>query len=92
MSCPRCGWSFPWYRSRRWKPDFSHALGLAVGKRCPRCDRPTTRRRSPLWLKPLRVVSLHRCSYRTCDGCGWRGAAFHGRGHEQARRRREGSA
>lgn len=75
LNCPRCGFSFPYWRSRRWVPRLDPP-GMAVGRRCPRCDRETVRHHAPLWLRPLRLLLSGRCSYRTC-ACGWHGAAFH---------------
>ena len=80
LRCPRCGWAFPYFRSRRWKPRLPNPLrAFAFGKHCPRCGRRSSRRTSPSWFRPLRVLTLHRCSYRSCDACGWQGGAFHGR-------------
>ena len=76
LRCPRCGYALPYWRSRRWRLRLGPP-GVAFGRRCPRCGRETARNRSPLWLKPLRLLLGQRCSYREC-GCGWRGAAFHG--------------
>jgi hypothetical protein len=76
--CPRCGFAAPYWRSRRWRIRLNLA-GAARGKECPRCGRPTTRRPSPAWVKPIRLATMHRCSYRTCEGCGWHGVAFHAR-------------
>jgi hypothetical protein len=50
---------------------------MAVSRACPCCDQETTRRRTPLWLKPLRIALGSRCSYRRCRLCGWQGLAFH---------------
>jgi hypothetical protein len=86
LACPRCGWLLPYYRSRHWKPRMPLARP-AVGKSCPRCRERTTRQHTPLWLLPVRLLTLHRCSYRSCTVCGWRGAAFHGRSHGKRRRR-----
>ena len=58
--------------------------GLAVGKQCPRCGRPTSRERTPLLLKPLRMVLGERCSWRHCT-CGWSGTAFHTPAHRRRR-------
>jgi hypothetical protein len=86
LTCPRCGFALPYWRSRHWRIDFDPA-GATAGKDCPRCGQLTTRRRSPLWVRPIRFVSRHRCSYRTCDGCGWHGIAFHRRSRDTAERR-----
>ncbi|HYJ79065.1 MAG TPA: hypothetical protein VEW03_05675 [Longimicrobiaceae bacterium] len=86
LACPRCGWRLPYYRSRHWKPRM--ALNRpAMGKSCPRCGERTSRQHTPLWLRPVRLLTLHRCSYRGCPACGWRGAAFHARSHGKRRRR-----
>ena len=85
LRCPRCGWSFPYYRSRRWKPRLARPLLFIAGKDCPRCGRRTVRQRSPLWFRPVRTVAMHRCSYRRCKACGWEGAAFHERTPDPAR-------
>lgn len=78
--CPRCGWALPYFRSRRWKPRLSETLSsFTVGKDCPRCGRRTKRQATPPGVRPLRLLSLRRCSYRSCAACGWRGTAFHGR-------------
>lgn len=77
-SCQRCGLVLAWLRSREWVPDV-HVPRLALGRACPACARGTRRRRSPVWLKPWRTLSLERCSWRQCDTCGWEGAAIHGR-------------
>ena len=80
IRCPRCGWGFPYYRSRRWKPRISTSFPpVTVGKECPHCGRRTHRDPTPFWLRLLRPLALHRCSYRSCQACGWRGTALHGR-------------
>ena len=86
LRCPRCHWRFPYLRSRRWRPQVSLAAPT-VGKACPRCLHRTTRQRSPLSVKVLRLLTLHRCSYRACVACGWSGTAFHRRGTGSHRRR-----
>ncbi|HEX8906974.1 MAG TPA: hypothetical protein VF771_19135 [Longimicrobiaceae bacterium] len=78
LRCPRCGFALPYWRPRRRKARTS-SVGTVAGKDCPRCGVYTTRQRSPGWLRPLRVLTFHRCSYRTCQACGWHGVAFHAR-------------
>ncbi|HYH80130.1 MAG TPA: hypothetical protein VEX86_10035 [Longimicrobium sp.] len=75
LNCPRCGYSLPYWRSRRWRVRYEGG-GVTVGKKCPWCGRTTRRQRTPLLLKPMRSLSGQRCSYRTCN-CGWSGIAFH---------------
>lgn len=75
VNCPRCGYTLPYWRSRRWGIKLP-SLGLVVGRQCPRCGRESTRQRTPLLLKPLRLLGGDRCSYRKCT-CGWAGLAFH---------------
>lgn len=77
-SCARCGWALPYWRSRRWRVRLDVG-GAALGKHCPRCARQTTRRASPWGVRMVRFLTLRRCSYRTCDACGWHGVAFHAR-------------
>jgi len=86
LSCPRCGFALPYWRSRKWRMEYRGG-GVAVGKHCPRCGRETSRKRSPLLLKPLRAALGERCSYRHCT-CGWSGLAF----HAPAPRRRRSSS
>ena len=81
LRCPRCNWSFPYFRSKRSRRGRSWsglAAPMAFGKACPRCARGTSRRHTPLWLKPLRaLLGEDRCSYRRCERCHWSGAALH---------------
>ena len=88
LSCPRCGYALPYWRSKRWRMHVDPA-GVTSGKDCPRCGAPTKRRPSPAWVKPIRALSMHHCSYRTCDGCGWHGVSFHAR---SSHRRQESAA
>jgi hypothetical protein len=76
LSCPRCAYAFPYWRSRRWRPRWN-LPAMATGRVCPVCERSTTRRPSPLWARPLRLLLGARCSYRHCTVCGWRGLALH---------------
>ena len=82
--CPRCHLSWPYFRSRRWRRRAA-ASPLSVGKGCPRCGRRTSRRRTPAWLKPFRALLGDRVSWRRCEGCTWRGPAFHGTGARPVR-------
>ncbi|HEX5724108.1 MAG TPA: hypothetical protein VFX98_01510 [Longimicrobiaceae bacterium] len=77
LRCPRCNWSWPYYRSRRWRRGGLGVPGIRFGKRCRHCGERTSRQRTPLWLKPLRTLTGQRCSLRRCLGCHWRGIAFH---------------
>lgn len=81
LRCPRCGWKYPYFRSRRWRwrAIFLPKAPLAFGKDCPCCGRRTTRRHTPAWLKPLKLFLGEFCTYRRCERCLWKGASFHGR-------------
>lgn len=87
LSCPRCGFTLPYWRSRKWRVQYRGA-GIALGKACPRCGRGTTRERTPLLLKPLRTLLGARSSYRHCT-CGWSGVAFHAPTPRRRRSHRE---
>ena len=78
LACPRCGFALPYWRSRHWRPHFAPG-GATLGKDCPRCGSRTARQPSPLWARPIRLLTLHRCSYRACSRCTWHGVAFHAR-------------
>jgi hypothetical protein len=85
LSCSRCGYALPYWRSRRWRVEVGLPR-LTVGKRCPLCKTTTHRQRTPLWARPLRTLTLHHCSQRSCPRCGWRGFAFHRRSQRQKQR------
>jgi hypothetical protein len=76
-ACARCGRPWPYFTSGGASTEVGFALPLARGKHCPRCGRLTSRRPTPLLLKPLRWVAGDRSSYRRCTTCRWGGMAFH---------------
>jgi hypothetical protein len=87
LACPRCGFAFPYWRSRKWRMRLLSG-GVTAGRRCPWCHAETTRRPAPFWVKPFQLVTLRHCSYRTCARCSWRGIAFHARTGQRRRRHR----
>ena len=87
LACPRCGFALPYWRSRRWRIRLLSA-GATTGKRCPSCRAQTTRRPAPLWVKSFQLLTLRRCSYRTCERCGWHGISFHARTTHRRRNHR----
>lgn len=90
-SCARCGRAWPWHTSRRTR-DRGLALPLAGGKRCPRCGHATSRRPTPLVLKPLRWLAGDRASWRRCTSCRWSGLAFHAPSASPGSARRQADA
>ena len=83
VRCQRCGLSWPYFRSRRWRLLRRPRVGMMVGKDCRRCGEHTERLPTPAWLRPLRKATHSRCSLRSCLGCHWQGVAFHAR-HRRA--------
>ena len=76
-ACARCGRAWPWFTSRRTRPRAGTATPVTRGKQCPRCGHETSRRPTPLLLRPVRWLAGDRCSYRRCTGCRWKGLSFH---------------